>query len=231
MKLTVLCDNNTFIDSYLIGEPALSFYIENDKDKILFDLGYSDVFSINAKRLNIDLSKVSKIMLSHGHDDHTHGLKWFKFDKKTKLFFCDGCFDKKKIDDCDLTAPYTQETMSEMFDLIEVKNCIKISKNLFCLGPIPRNVKFEKDNKSLITYKNNKWIQDKVLDDTALVYVSKKGLVVITACSHSGICNICEYAKNLFNKNVFAIIGGFHLFDLSEQSKKTQVYILVIVRV
>ena len=36
MKLTVLCDNNTFIDNYLLGEPALSFYIENNKDKIDF---------------------------------------------------------------------------------------------------------------------------------------------------------------------------------------------------
>ena len=224
MKLTVLCDNNTFIDSYLVGEPALSFYIENGKDKILFDLGYSDVFNFNAKKLGIDLSKVSKVILSHGHDDHTHGLKWFKFDKNTPLYFCDGCFDKKKIDDCDLTAPYTKDTMAEMFNLIEIKDCQQISKNLYCLGPIPRTTAFEKDNKKLKTYKNNKWVQDKVLDDTALVYVSKKGLIVITACSHSGICNICEYAKSLFNKNIIAVIGGFHLFELTEQVIQTIEY-------
>ena len=64
MKLLVLCDNNTFIDSYLIGEPALSFYIENGKDKILFDLGYSNVFKFNAEKRNINLEKINKIVLS-----------------------------------------------------------------------------------------------------------------------------------------------------------------------
>ena len=29
MKLTVLCDNNTYIDQYYLGEPALCFYIED----------------------------------------------------------------------------------------------------------------------------------------------------------------------------------------------------------
>ena len=64
MKLTVLCDNNTYIDSYLVGEPALSFYIENGKDKILFDLGYSSVFKFNAEKRGINLDKVNKIVLN-----------------------------------------------------------------------------------------------------------------------------------------------------------------------
>lgn len=42
IKLIVLCDNNTFIDNYLLGEPALSFYLNNDGDELLFDLGYSE---------------------------------------------------------------------------------------------------------------------------------------------------------------------------------------------
>ena len=44
MKLTVLVDNNTIIDEYYVGEPGLSFYIEDGNKKILFDLGYSNVF-------------------------------------------------------------------------------------------------------------------------------------------------------------------------------------------
>jgi 7,8-dihydropterin-6-yl-methyl-4-(beta-D-ribofuranosyl)aminobenzene 5'-phosphate synthase len=43
MHLTVLVDNNTYIDEYYLAEPALSFYIEDDNTKILFDTGYSDV--------------------------------------------------------------------------------------------------------------------------------------------------------------------------------------------
>ena len=39
MHLTVLGDNNTFIDRYLIGEPGVPYLIEDDSQKILFDTG------------------------------------------------------------------------------------------------------------------------------------------------------------------------------------------------
>lgn len=57
MKLTVLVDNNTYIDRYYLGEPALSFYIEDGGDKILFDTGYSDAFIRNAEKMGIDLER------------------------------------------------------------------------------------------------------------------------------------------------------------------------------
>ncbi|MBO5003507.1 MBL fold metallo-hydrolase, partial [Methanocorpusculaceae archaeon] len=78
MKLTVLADNNTYIDKYYLGEPALSFYIEDGEERILFDCGYSDVFLRNAERMGIDLSNVDTVVLSHGHDDHTGGLSHLK---------------------------------------------------------------------------------------------------------------------------------------------------------
>ena len=56
MRLTVLVDNMTFIDMYYLGEPALSFYIEDEDEKILFDTGYSDAFLKNAKKLGIELA-------------------------------------------------------------------------------------------------------------------------------------------------------------------------------
>ena len=53
MKLTVLTDNNTIIDRYLLGEPGLSFYLEDGEDSLLFDVGYSDVFLQNARTLGL----------------------------------------------------------------------------------------------------------------------------------------------------------------------------------
>ena len=128
------------------------------------------------------------------------------------------------IDDIDLTAPFSQNEMKEKFDLIKVDKMMEISKNLYCLGPIERVTDFEKDNPKLKTFKEGEWVQDKVLDDTALVYVGKKGCYILTACSHSGICNICEKVKRTFNKPIVMIIGGFHLFEMTEQAKKTIEY-------
>lgn len=81
MKLKVLVDNNTFIDMYYLGEPGVSYYIEDGEDKILFDTGYSDAFIKNAENMNINLNKINKLVISHGHDDHTKGLKYFLNEK------------------------------------------------------------------------------------------------------------------------------------------------------
>ena len=74
MRLTILADNNTLIDAYYLGEPGLSILVEEENNKILFDLGYSDVFMKNAYKMGIDLREVNRIVLSHGHLDHTWGL-------------------------------------------------------------------------------------------------------------------------------------------------------------
>ena len=76
MKLKVLEDNNTFIDMYYLGEQAVSYYIEDGEDKILFDAGYSDAYLKNAKKMNVDIDSINKVVISHGHDDHTRGLKY-----------------------------------------------------------------------------------------------------------------------------------------------------------
>lgn len=77
MKLTILADNNTSIDKYYLGEPAFCVYVEASGQKILFDTGYSDVFLQNAKKAGIDLSQAGYVVLSHGHNDHTWGVKVF----------------------------------------------------------------------------------------------------------------------------------------------------------
>jgi Metal-dependent hydrolases of the beta-lactamase superfamily II len=70
MKLKVLVDNNTYIDQYYYGEPAVSYYIEDDGVSLLLDVGYSDLFIKNSMALGVDLENISTIIISHGHDDH-----------------------------------------------------------------------------------------------------------------------------------------------------------------
>ena len=84
MKLTILMDNNTYIDQYYLGEPAFSVYIEDGAEKILFDTGYSDAFLRNAEQMRIDMNALTYIVLSHGHNDHSRGLTflWDKYDLK-----------------------------------------------------------------------------------------------------------------------------------------------------
>ena len=82
MEITFLVENNSRIDRYLLAEPALSIFIETEGKKILFDCGYSDVFIKNAWKLSVNLENITDIVISHGHDDHTGGLKFLNLKNK-----------------------------------------------------------------------------------------------------------------------------------------------------
>lgn len=215
MKLTVLTDNNTYIDRYYLGEPALSFFIECGGKNILFDTGYSDVFSKNAKALGVDLSATDYIVFSHGHDDHTKGLSTISETDipKAKIIAHPSCFDKKYVGDLYVGAPYTKQQLKARFDCSFSDKPIQLCSNLWYLGQIPRIFEYENGCVGETETENGR-TADYLFDDTALAYKSEKGLFIITGCSHSGICNITEYAKLICGEDkVYGIIGGFHLFD------------------
>jgi 7,8-dihydropterin-6-yl-methyl-4-(beta-D-ribofuranosyl)aminobenzene 5'-phosphate synthase len=59
-----------------------------------------------------------------------------------------------------------------------------------------------------------------------LVYKATNGFVIITGCSHAGICNIIDQAKRICDENrIFDIIGGSHLLAPDkEQSEINLMY-------
>lgn len=229
MKLTVLVDNNTYIDQYYHGEPAASFYIETEDKRILFDTGYSEILISNAQKMDIDLDKVTHIVLSHGHDDHTRGLKFLKEAMELsdiKLIAHPGCFLPKYNRDLYIGSPFSEEEIAGVVSYIPCDSVYKLTNKLFFLGEIPRRNSFE-NQKPIGSYVvDGKLKDDYLLDDTAMVYKSEQGLFIITGCSHSGICNIIEYAKKVCQEEkIYGVLGGFHLFKDDEQLKETIAYL------
>lgn len=51
------------------------------------------------------------------------------------------------------------------------------------------------------------------LKEQSLVLDTFKGAVVITGCAHPGILNIVRKARQLVNKDVCLVMGGFHLLN------------------
>ncbi|QHQ62566.1 MBL fold metallo-hydrolase [Anaerocolumna sedimenticola] len=230
MKLTVLVDNNTYIDQYFLGEPAVSYYIEDGDEKILFDTGYSDVFIRNAKAISIDLDKLNKIVFSHGHNDHTGGFKILnnQYDlSQTMLISHPDAFREKIFDEEPIGFDLHEESVNQICNLSLSKLPVSISENIIFLGEIPAIYSFEERAAIGKQKTDDIYFDDYVFDDSALVYNGKNGIFIITGCSHSGICNIIEYAKQVCNnQKVLGVIGGFHLFDIDTRLKSTIQYFM-----
>jgi 7,8-dihydropterin-6-yl-methyl-4-(beta-D-ribofuranosyl)aminobenzene 5'-phosphate synthase len=245
MKITVLVDSNTFINRYFYGEPGVSYLIETEDKKILFDTGYSDVFLNNAQKMNISLYDLDALVLSHGHDDHTGGLysliQYYKegyFENisknKPQLISHPSVFDSKRVEEQEIGLILSKESVGKHFDLQLHDKPLWITDKLVYLGQIPRTNEYENKQPIGVVEADGKTEPDFILDDSALAYKSPEGLVVITGCSHSGISNIIEYAKKVCDETkIVDVIGGFHLLNpekkqlestiayLQEQSPKT----------
>ena len=226
MKLTVLVDNNTFISRYFCGEPGLSFFIEVSGKKILLDVGYSQLFIDNARKMNINLLDLDFIVLSHCHLDHTWGLlslmKLYteaaleKIPRKKPLLVAHpDVFASRTSDKVpEKGSVISLEKLSLHFDVILSETPVWLTEDMAFLGEVERKTDFEGKTAIGRILKADTETKDYLVDDSALVYKSQEGLVIITGCSHSGICNICEYGKKVAEHNkVIDVVGGFHLLN------------------
>jgi 7,8-dihydropterin-6-yl-methyl-4-(beta-D-ribofuranosyl)aminobenzene 5'-phosphate synthase len=55
------------------------------------------------------------------------------------------------------------------------------------------------------------------IEEQSLAINTDKGLVVITGCSHPGINKILEHFKTSLNKEIYMVLGGFHLMRMNEE--------------
>ena len=217
LKITVLTEN--VAGDKLLAEHGLSYLVEIDGVKILFDTGHSDMFLKNARHLGIDIqNEVKTVVLSHGHWDHGNGLQ---FIENKKLITHPASFLKRfgKSDHRFVGMSLSKEEIQKKFDLTETIKHYQISTHLWFLGEIPRVSDFESQTTS---FKLENGDDDFIPDDSALAAVVNNELIIITGCSHSGICNICEQAKSVTGVGKLkAVIGGFHLKHQNRQTTQT----------
>lgn len=220
MRLTILVDNQAARD--LWSEWGLSIFIEADGRKLLFDVGASDLFLVNAAKLNINLLETDYLILSHGHWDHTWGLEGFlklyltsgvPLEKQPALVAHPLAFEPKFRDNGTEYGVITDAaTLKRHFHLTFNREPLWLTENLVYLGQIPRTIEPKQVMGKTLT--SGDFSDDYLWDDTALAYKTRQGLVIITGCSHSGICNIIRQAQKVCQeKRVIDIVGGFHLLN------------------
>jgi 7,8-dihydropterin-6-yl-methyl-4-(beta-D-ribofuranosyl)aminobenzene 5'-phosphate synthase len=220
MRVSVLTENQP--GSFTPAEHGLSYLIEYDGIKILFDTGQNDMFLKNAEKMNVSMANIDKIVLSHGHFDHGNGLNYLS---GSSLICHPGCFVRhcRKTDHTFIGLKNSQEQLSWMFNLTLSSEPVILTEKIYFLGEIPRLTDFESKVTPFILEDGT---PDFVMDDSALVFILDTGLFVITGCGHSGIVNIIEYAKKITGiSKISGIMGGFHLKEIDRQTRETIGYI------
>ena len=225
LRITTLSENTADTGDFL-AEQGVSFLVETEKETILFDTGKSISTSHNASILGIDLNRVDKIILSHGHSDHTGGLRqilrvmrkkveviahpdvWAnKYSRRRgkKERFIGIPFQRQEFES--LGASFTMSTEP-----------VKIAANIMTSGEVPMVTDFEEIATTLFVKSEDGWQPDKLLDDLALIINTDKGLVVVLGCAHRGAINTLYHARHITGtKQVYAVLGGTHLYGASEK--------------
>ena len=219
MKITILNDNVP--GRHCLSEFGLSYLVEADK-KILFDTGSTDVFLRNSRLINVSLTDIDAVVLSHGHWDHGNGLSNIQ---GYKLICHPGVFKKRynKKNRQYIGLKLTMAEINERFQLITTATPFYISPEMIFLGEIPRLNDFEATSTHFYDETGN---DDFVDDDSALAVITGKGLVIISGCAHAGICNTIDYAMKITGINkINAVIGGFHLKSDEGRTMKTIQYL------
>lgn len=238
LKITVVTEN-TVTKRHLLAEHGLSLLIECGDYKLLFDTGQGLVLDHNLKALNIDLREVNAIALSHGHNDHTGGLKKaLTLSGPKPVYGHPGIFDEKfavnpQGERSPNGIPFTKEELSDLGAAFHLaREPVHLSKEIILCGQVPRVTGFEGLNPHFAVQRGEEFVIDPLLDDQALFISTPGGIVVVVGCSHSGIINILRYAQQVTGSQaIHGVVGGTHLVAANDERLRTTIEELKKMRV
>jgi 7,8-dihydropterin-6-yl-methyl-4-(beta-D-ribofuranosyl)aminobenzene 5'-phosphate synthase len=233
-RITVLCENSVGPLSGTLGEHGFSALIEPAHgEPILFDTGQGATLLHNARRMNKDLSRVSRVAISHGHYDHTGGLLPLLRECGPKTVYAHpGIFNpryrvKDTGDGIAIGLPHdraTLETAGAAFDLSAEFR--ELAPKVYLSGQVPRVTAFETGDRGLFSDCTGT-VPDPTPDDQSLVLETARGLVILLGCCHAGLVNTLEHvAGRTGRRDLYAVVGGTHLgFSGREQLERTIAYL------
>ncbi len=222
--ITCLVNDEVQPGSGLKAEHGLSFFVQADDQRLLFDTGPSGrVFSYNAIKLGLDLRGVSDIVLSHSHPDHSGGLRTaLSLARGCKLFAHPAIFQERfrrrrwwrpKY----VGLPLSQREIEEYAELNLSSQPVEVMPQGWTTGEVAPRPEAEGRGARHLIHTSQGWAPDPYVDDMALILETPKGLVMMLGCGHAGLLNTLAHARRTFGGWIQAVFGGAHLLDLGEE--------------
>lgn len=224
IDITILCDNS-ISKSGFIGEHGFSLLIERDDKKYLFDTGPGMSLPLNLKGLNKNLKGLDKVFMSHGHYDHTGGLKWvIQQVGKVEVVAHPDVFSRHMVlHSQDTGEPpryigcqFSQQELERLgatFTFIDSTR--EVSPGLwFVTGINPDPEKLPNDARLLIPH-GEQFVSDPLRDDASLLIETDGAPILVLGCAHAGVFNILDHIReDMGITKLRAILGGTHLMFL-----------------
>jgi 7,8-dihydropterin-6-yl-methyl-4-(beta-D-ribofuranosyl)aminobenzene 5'-phosphate synthase len=227
LKITVL---STMLVGDLagMGEWGFSALVEADGHRILLDTGsHPETVLQNARDLNIDLSDVKEVILTHNHWDHVRGLMTLRREMMKKnptalsvVHVSRGIFYSRPSPkgEQNVMIAIRKDYEASGGKIIEHSEGVEIFPGAWLTGPVPRKYPERNWSVSGKVQTPNGLVEDNIPEDQSLVLNTPQGLAVVTGCGHAGIINILTYAAEQFpNQPVYGVVGGLHLFPATDE--------------
>ncbi len=224
IKITVLVENSVNIRG-LRAEHGLAFHIQAGAHQLLFDTGQSDLLIQNAAKLQIDLRQVKAMVLSHGHYDHTGGLKAVReLAPQSRLYLHPAALLPKFSGQpggssraIGMSGENAKAVRDARQSVVWINSLTEVAAGIFVTGEIPRQNNFE-DTGGRFYLDETCSKADLLVDDQALFFETREGLVVVLGCGHAGVVNTLEHIRLLAGERpVRAVIGGLHLLNTGRE--------------
>lgn len=188
MQIEILFDSDGLSKKFSVGWGFSCLVGE----KILFDTGKSaESLLLNMKSMNVDVSRLEAVVISHEHWDHTGGL-WeiLKMKEGLRVYACPG-----------FSMAFTTRVKELKGTPVNANKFTNITDNFYTTGEIPAEYK------------------GKDIPEQALVVRTDMGISVVTGCSHPGIVKMLEDIKKSFpSQSLHLVMGGFHLLDKNRRT-------------